>query len=461
MLSTRPPPTLGASLEKSKRLRSGSISMSLQHVTELLEDGVLDNREQKGVVKDLIISGNEEIIGLIQQYNQNGDKKPIQRLVRSYSFTRKSSLDLLGDDLTLEFAELLFPKSSHQHLHSDVVVAAPEVPPVAAAIDEEQPPVVEANKHSTPLIPNTPPGYVGEEEEGFDVMLLDEHGEDLHAILRTPPFRPVAFVGKGAPSSSSQRMRSCSLSSTSYFHSRGDDAMLSSMLLEDNSELDHEEDDEPDNEGEGHQQEHHRTNAVSFFGSAADDLHLPEHHDDDEEEEELDGNGGDDDDDDDDDEDYHLTAPLPTPIKKNKPHTKPMPIPKPPLAIASAANKPMTTILSKRRHQPPSHHHHHHSPPVSSSPSPPDSSLSHIPQLPSEEDIAYKKSLGICMTGAYSPDSRSVRVNRFVDKRDQRVWKKKVKYDVRKNFADSRLRVKGRFVKKEDEEMLREFMVFV
>lgn len=33
-----------------------------------------------------------------------------------------------------------------------------------------------------------------------------------------------------------------------------------------------------------------------------------------------------------------------------------------------------------------------------------------------------------------------------------------VKYDVRKNFADSRMRVKGRFVKKEDEELLRELM---
>ena len=46
----------------------------------------------------------------------------------------------------------------------------------------------------------------------------------------------------------------------------------------------------------------------------------------------------------------------------------------------------------------------------------------------------------------------------FFEKRKQRVWTKKVKYDVRKNFADSRLRVKGRFVKKEDEELLRELM---
>jgi hypothetical protein len=31
-----------------------------------------------------------------------------------------------------------------------------------------------------------------------------------------------------------------------------------------------------------------------------------------------------------------------------------------------------------------------------------------------------------------------------------------MQYDVRKNFADSRLRVKGRFVKKEDEELMRD-----
>ena len=39
--------------------------------------------------------------------------------------------------------------------------------------------------------------------------------------------------------------------------------------------------------------------------------------------------------------------------------------------------------------------------------------------------------------GAYSPDSRQLRVNRFLEKRNKRVWVKKVKYDVRKNFADS------------------------
>ena len=60
--------------------------------------------------------------------------------------------------------------------------------------------------------------------------------------------------------------------------------------------------------------------------------------------------------------------------------------------------------------------------------------------------------------GAYSPESRKLRIERFLAKRNHRVWVKKVKYDVRKNFADSRLRVKGRFVKKEDELLMRDMM---
>jgi hypothetical protein len=51
-----------------------------------------------------------------------------------------------------------------------------------------------------------------------------------------------------------------------------------------------------------------------------------------------------------------------------------------------------------------------------------------------------------------------IMIVRFMAKRHKRIWTKRVKYDVRKNFADSRLRVKGRFVKKEDEELLRELL---
>lgn len=44
--------------------------------------------------------------------------------------------------------------------------------------------------------------------------------------------------------------------------------------------------------------------------------------------------------------------------------------------------------------------------------------------------------------GAYSAEQRRMRIEKFLEKRNRRVWSRKVKYDVRKNFADSRLRIK-------------------
>ncbi|GMH98190.1 hypothetical protein TrST_g839 [Triparma strigata] len=61
--------------------------------------------------------------------------------------------------------------------------------------------------------------------------------------------------------------------------------------------------------------------------------------------------------------------------------------------------------------------------------------------------------------GAYSPQFRIVRIQRFLEKRECWVWTKKVMYDTRKNFADSRMRVKGKFVKKEDEVLMKELMI--
>ncbi len=57
--------------------------------------------------------------------------------------------------------------------------------------------------------------------------------------------------------------------------------------------------------------------------------------------------------------------------------------------------------------------------------------------------------------GAYPPAARQKRLERFQAKRGVRMWRRKVKYNVRKDFADQRMRVKGRFVKKEDEETLK------
>jgi hypothetical protein len=60
---------------------------------------------------------------------------------------------------------------------------------------------------------------------------------------------------------------------------------------------------------------------------------------------------------------------------------------------------------------------------------------------------------------ACTAEQRRAKIARFLQKRKQRVWKKRaIEYDVRKEFADSRLRVRGRFIGKGDEALLREVM---
>lgn len=50
--------------------------------------------------------------------------------------------------------------------------------------------------------------------------------------------------------------------------------------------------------------------------------------------------------------------------------------------------------------------------------------------------------------GIYTPSERAAIIARFQNKRSRRVWNKKIRYNCRKNLADRRLRVKGRFVKR-------------
>ncbi len=52
--------------------------------------------------------------------------------------------------------------------------------------------------------------------------------------------------------------------------------------------------------------------------------------------------------------------------------------------------------------------------------------------------------------GIYLPDARIARIARFHAKRSNRIWRKRIKYDCRKKLADSRPRIKGRFVKRTD-----------
>jgi hypothetical protein len=54
--------------------------------------------------------------------------------------------------------------------------------------------------------------------------------------------------------------------------------------------------------------------------------------------------------------------------------------------------------------------------------------------------------------GIYLPEARRARIARFHAKRAKRIWRKRIKYDCRKKLADSRPRIKGRFVKRSDME---------
>ena len=54
--------------------------------------------------------------------------------------------------------------------------------------------------------------------------------------------------------------------------------------------------------------------------------------------------------------------------------------------------------------------------------------------------------------GAYTKQERQVIIERFRAKKKRRVWRKQIKYDCRKRLADTRPRVKGRFVSRKERE---------
>lgn len=55
--------------------------------------------------------------------------------------------------------------------------------------------------------------------------------------------------------------------------------------------------------------------------------------------------------------------------------------------------------------------------------------------------------------GTLTPEERKAKIERYKQKKWRRTFNKKINYDCRKKVADKRDRLKGRFVKKIDENL--------
>jgi len=63
---------------------------------------------------------------------------------------------------------------------------------------------------------------------------------------------------------------------------------------------------------------------------------------------------------------------------------------------------------------------------------------------------SYQSSGECNRIGAYTKEERQQIIERFRAKKQRRVWRKQIKYDCRKRLADTRPRVKGRFVSRKE-----------
>ena len=417
------PPTLGSSYETShfgKRARSGSVSGRLRAASEYLEERGLLDRQTKGILKDLIIIGDEELQRAIDSY-ESGDPSALEEMIKSGALQNRlpSDLDIL-DDLDLDFLTI-------EGVDGDVgagrnIESVQSVPannqaaclPVHAASNA----TFQQDQRPTNMVsPQYNDDGIGDLEFAGDLvsnnavcLQLDPQPADA----KEPPVATSPADTSSNLSEYEQRMRSNSLFSALLNDTRAQPKRVGNQ-----------------SGGTSNESQYGRWMDRSTDGSAA--------------------------------------APSGTKTGRGNPTAS---TPAAPSGIAASleAERKRHEKQTKKEMREKAKQEKKEKGQVRKRLAAEEEQV-HVPGsgMPrSLSDPNFQRSLdqdGLThverpdgWVGAYSPDSRKVRIERFLQKRNHRVWTKTVKYDVRKNFADSRLRVKGRFVKKEDEVLMRELM---
>eukprot|EP00934_Nitzschia_sp_Nitz4_P003332 Nitzschia sp. Nitz4//scaffold22_size323478//139495//141458//NITZ4_000531-RA/size323478-augustus-gene-0.198-mRNA-1//1//CDS//3329543007//3322//frame0 len=424
-MSHTPPNHLATSYEAShfgKRARAGSISERLKVSAELEQKGMID-RDQKGILKDLIISGQDnELQHALDKYEQ-GDTGLLETMLQNGTLSNRArnEIDLLGD-LDLDFLNVT--DSGMRDLTSQNIAYNPVDPRGAAA---HHPMGVPAHSHM---------GY--EASDGIGELDFDggmEHTDAYHHL----PYREPSPVPPG------QRSRSNSTFSVDLNFRQRSNSLFSALI--------------------GNVVPPHDTTPVDYGRWMERGVEHPG------------------------------MMPVPTqqqPVLRIDRSERRSSAPDLPsnLSISLAAEDKELTVAErksmkaeekrrereekkqqKEREKREKKERKEQAKLEKQRKNEAEEKVEHEPgsgRPRSMSDPNIKTSIdanGLLhverpegWVGAYSPESRRVRIARFLEKRNHRVWTKTVKYDVRKNFADSRLRVKGRFVKKEDELLMRELM---
>jgi len=376
-ISHTPPSHLGTSYENShfgKRMRAGSISGRLRSMSDLEDNGVI-SRDQKALLKDLIIAGDSSVQGAIDKY-ESGDTSALEEMIKSGALlARSSDVDLLGD-LDLDFlnvgddTDMMFGDMEGMEGNDHAQSSAGGGVPIAGEVSRDSVEPIQFSRVSR--------------ARGDSIDDINLHRMRANS-LALPGF---LLDGANPDDAFGQWLDQNVTASQQRQNSSECDALMGGKNSKKNAAI--------------------ATNSKSKAGQTKTK------------------------------KDKKDSSP-PTKKKDRKPYTR-----KKDKAESSKKKgdgkdddepKEVQSGLGRPR-----------------SMSDPNLTV----RLDEHGLLDVKGPEG--WVGAYSPTSRELRINKFLAKRNHRVWVKKVKYDVRKNFADSRLRVKGRFVKKEDEMLMRELM---